>query len=118
MLPQCHNCGMRYSLHALGIGPGWSRAEFEALGVPFTGRCPSLGEDRPPRVGNPGDVKSVGSGISELRIDYGPGYRVYYLQDGLRLVLLLCGGDKSTQRNDIEEAHIIAAEWKKDEQHD
>lgn len=44
-------------------------------------------------AGNPGDVQPVGNGISELRIDYGPGYRVYYLQDGQRLVLLLCGGN-------------------------
>lgn len=44
-------------------------------------------------AGNPGDVQPVGNGISELRIDYGPGYRIYYLQDGQRLVLLLCGGN-------------------------
>lgn len=63
-------------------------------------------------AGNPGDVKSVGRGISELRIDVGPGYRVHYLQDGDRLVLLLCGGNKSSQRSDIKEAHRIADEWK------
>lgn len=68
-------------------------------------------------AGNPGDVKPVGEGISELRIDSGPGYRVYYLQDGSRWVLLLCGGEKSSQRHDIEEAHRIAEEWKHDEQH-
>ncbi|WP_287933178.1 type II toxin-antitoxin system RelE/ParE family toxin [Arthrobacter sp.] len=69
-------------------------------------------------AGNPGDVQPVGNGISELRIDYGPGYRVYYLQDGQRLVLLLCGGNKSSQRDDIKEAHRIAKDWKADEQHD
>ena len=63
-------------------------------------------------AGNPGDVKSIGSGISELRISYGPGYRVYYLQDGDRLILLLCGGDKSSQGKDIKEAHRIAEDWK------
>jgi len=63
-------------------------------------------------AGNPGDVKPVGDGISELRIDYGPGYRVYYLQEGSRLILLLCGGDKSTQQPDITQAHRIAEEWK------
>ena len=63
-------------------------------------------------AGNPGDVKPVGEGISELRIDYGPGYRVYYLQEGRRLILLLCGGDKSSQQKDIEEAKRIAADWK------
>lgn len=70
-------------------------------------------------AGNPGDVKSVGGGVSELRIDYGPGYRVYYLQEGARLILLLCGGDKSSQGNDIKDAQRIAQEWKeakKDEQ--
>jgi putative addiction module killer protein len=62
--------------------------------------------------GNPGDVKPVGEGISELRINYGPGYRVYYLQDGDELILLLCGGDKSTQDDDIKNAKRIAKEWK------
>ncbi|WP_181274119.1 type II toxin-antitoxin system RelE/ParE family toxin [Brevibacterium oceani] len=62
--------------------------------------------------GNPGDVKPVGGGISELRIRYGPGYRVYFLQDGARLILLLCGGDKSTQQRDINEAKRIGKEWK------
>lgn len=62
-------------------------------------------------AGNPGDVKPVGGGISELGIDHGPGYRVYYRQDGQRLILLLCGGDKSTQQRDIERAHQIAQEW-------
>ncbi len=52
-----------------------------------------------------GDCKSVGEGVSELRIDHGPGYRVYYGQDGQTLVLLLCGGDKATQPKDIEKAH-------------
>ena len=69
-------------------------------------------------LGNPGDVKPVGSGISELRINYGPGYRVYYLQDGERLVVLLCGGDKSTQPDDIMKAREIADEWRNKEQGD
>jgi len=62
--------------------------------------------------GNPGDVKPVGQGISELRLTYGPGYRVYYLQDGDRLILLLCGGDKSSQQKDIQKAHELATEWR------
>lgn len=59
--------------------------------------------------GNPGDMKSVGSGISEMRIDHGPGYRVYFHQRGPTIVLLLCGGDKSTQQSDIDKARAIAA---------
>lgn len=51
--------------------------------------------------GNAGDAKSVGRGVWELRMTYGPGYRVYYLRDGDQLILLLCGGDKSTQQKDI-----------------
>ena len=64
--------------------------------------------------GNPGDMKAVGNGVLELRLDVGPGYRVYYLQDGDTLILLLCGGDKSSQQNDIDKAHELAAEWHAD----
>ncbi|MGH7207452.1 MAG: type II toxin-antitoxin system RelE/ParE family toxin [Nitrospiraceae bacterium] len=53
-------------------------------------------------LGNVGDCHSVGEGVQELRIDYGPGYRVYFGQLGLTIVLLLCGGDKSTQAKDID----------------
>ncbi len=62
-------------------------------------------------MGNAGDVRPVGEGISEMRVDYGPGYRVYYTQRGQLLLLLLCGGDKSTQQKDIERAKAIAARW-------
>ena len=61
-------------------------------------------------LGNPGDVKPAGEGISELRIDYGPGYRVYYSQRGAASVMLLCGGDKSGQQADIAQAKKLAAE--------
>jgi putative addiction module killer protein len=63
-------------------------------------------------LGNPGDVKSVGSGISEMRIDYGPGYRVYFVQRGSAVLVILCGGDKRTQAADIKRAIKIAADWK------
>lgn len=56
------------------------------------------------QAGNPGDYKSLGEGVYELRIDYGPGYRVYYAVAGNHIVLLLCGGDKSTQQSDIATA--------------
>ncbi len=62
--------------------------------------------------GNPGDVKPVGGGLSEMRIDYGPGYRVYFMRRGPVLIVLLCGGDKSSQARDIEEAKKLAALWK------
>lgn len=60
----------------------------------------------------PGDVKLVGNGASELRLDYGPGYRVYYLREGRQLILLLSGGDTSSQDSDIKTAHQIAQEWR------
>ena len=59
-------------------------------------------------MGNPGDVKPAGEGISELRIDYGPGYRVYFKETGREIIILLSGGDKKTQQADIAEARKIA----------
>jgi putative addiction module killer protein len=58
------------------------------------------------RLGNLGDCKSVGEGIYELRVDYGPGYRVYFAQVGSIIILLLCGGDKRTQQPDIKKARL------------
>jgi putative addiction module killer protein len=59
-------------------------------------------------MGNPGDVKPVGEGVSELRVDYGPGYRVYYTMRGRTLIILLAGGDKRTQAVDIKIALRLA----------
>jgi putative addiction module killer protein len=63
--------------------------------------------------GNAGDVRPVGEGVSELRIDHGPGYRVYFQQRGSTIAVLLCGGDKRTQDRDIETAKRLAREWSK-----
>lgn len=61
-------------------------------------------------LGNPGDSKSVGEGVVEMRIAYGPGYRVYFTRQGQTVVILLCGGDKSSQRRDIAAAHRMMKE--------
>ena len=61
-------------------------------------------------LGNPGDTRSAGSPVVEMRIDHGPGYRIYYTQRGSVLVILLCGGDKSTQEADIRAAHSMLPE--------
>ncbi|MFF7061310.1 type II toxin-antitoxin system RelE/ParE family toxin [Pseudomonas sp. NPDC008258] len=62
--------------------------------------------------GLPGDVSPVGHGVSELRVHYGPGYRVYFHQAGSTFVILLCGGDKSSQQRDIKAAHQILRSWR------
>lgn len=62
-------------------------------------------------TGNPGDIKPIGEGLSEMRVDYGPGYRVYLAQRGSVLVILLCGGDKRTQDADIRKAKELARQY-------
>jgi putative addiction module killer protein len=74
-----------------------------------TGRAKILVRIRRLAFGNPGDVRPVGNGISEMRIDHGPGYRVYFVQRGAARVLILCGGDKTTQERDIKRAKGMAA---------
>jgi len=64
--------------------------------------------------GNFGDTKNVGDGVSELRVHVGPGYRIYFVQTGRIVLLLLCGGDKSTQRRDIERAKRLLRDSRED----
>jgi putative addiction module killer protein len=78
---------------------GWLHRLRDANGV---------GRIRRMEMGNPGDSKSVGQGILEMRIDYGPGYRIYYVHRGAQIVILLCGGDKRTQKQDIKRAQKLA----------
>ena len=67
-----------------------------------------VGRIRRIEMGNPGDTRGVGHGILEMRIDYGPGYRIYYVHRGAQIVILLCGGDKRTQPRDIKQAQKLA----------
>ncbi|HDS1519526.1 TPA: type II toxin-antitoxin system RelE/ParE family toxin [Stenotrophomonas maltophilia] len=74
----------------------------------FTGRARILARIRRLGEGNPGDHRNLTGGISELRVDVGPGYRVYYTQRGNEVVILLVGGDKGTQQRDIDKAKELA----------
>ena len=67
-----------------------------------------VGRIRRIEMGNPGETRGVGHGILEMRIDYGPGYRIYYVHRGAQIVILLCGGDKRTQPRDIKQAQKLA----------
>jgi putative addiction module killer protein len=71
----------------------------------ITGRIDRLSQ------GNPGHVRAVGEGISEMKVDTGPGYRIYYKQTGKTIIVILCGGDKSSQESDIRKAKQIAARF-------
>ena len=62
--------------------------------------------------GNFGDTQSLGDGISEMRIHYGPGYRLYFIRKGATVIVLLCGGDKNSQQRDIRRARQLAQEWR------
>lgn len=64
------------------------------------------------RLGNLGDSRSLGGGVYELKVDYGPGYRIYFADEGERIILLLMGGDKSTQTKDVARAKSFREDWK------
>ncbi len=74
----------------------------------FQGRIRILVRIERLAAGNPGDVKPIGEGVSELRINYGPGYRVYYKKIGQKVIILLAGGDKDSQQKDINTAIRLA----------
>ena len=99
-----------FSKSVLYIGHAFQLAETDEfhhwLGSLADRRAAARIVDRIKRAsnGNFGDAKSVGSGVSEMRIDYGPGYRVYFFRRGKELVILLCGGDKKSQKADIAKA--------------
>ena len=82
---------------------GWLRRLRDANAV-----ARIAGRIRRMEMGNPGDNRSVGQGVLEMRIDYGPGYRVYYVHRGAEIVILLCGGDKRTQQQDTKKALRVA----------
>jgi len=69
-------------------------------------------------AGNLGDIKALGGGLNEMRIDYGGGYRLYWTRQGKRLIILLAGGDKSTQERDIEQAHKLLEKIKEERDHE
>ena len=83
----------------------WTKLKDERARGVITARLDRLA------YGHAGDVEPVGEGISELRIHYGPGYRVYFQKRGSEIILLLCGGNKSTQGKDIKAAKRLATEW-------
>ena len=82
---------------------GWLRRLKDANAV-----ARIAGRIRRMEMGNPGDSRSVGQGVLEMRIDYGPGYRIYYVHRGVHIAILVCGGDKRTQQQDIKKALRLA----------
>ena len=95
------------SIYTTEVFDAW----FESLKDKQTARRIQTRIDRA-EEGNFGDHKAVGEGVSEMRIHYGPGFRVYFTQHGLEIVILLAGGDKSSQSKDIETAHELARQLK------
>lgn len=117
-LGACAPCRRSNCELQLTHGRGGQERDLRPLATKTEGparRRAGAGADRPTRSGQPRLTSNlVGSGISELRINYGPGYRIYYLRDGDTLILLLCGGDKSSQDADIKTAQRIATSWREE----
>ena len=91
-----------YQLQSTDVFDDWLRALQDRKG-----RARILARLESVQLGNLGDVKSVGAGVREMRIHFGPGYRIYFAQKGKIVLLLLCGGDKSTQARDIAKAQRL-----------
>jgi putative addiction module killer protein len=94
-----------YQLQSTEVFDDWLRALLDRKG-----RARILARLESVQLGNLGDVKSVGAGVREMRIHFGPGYRIYFAQKGKIVLLLLCGGDKSTQTRDIVKAQRLLKE--------
>jgi putative addiction module killer protein len=108
--PLTHCQFVNYSSHRVGIRKTEIFAEwFDRLRDEQAMRRIQVRIDRL-QLGNPGPHRPLAGGIVELKIDYGPGYRVYYCHRGALLVILLCGGDKDSQHRDIETARTLAAQ--------
>jgi putative addiction module killer protein len=103
--PIGYNAGMAYILQQTDTFNRWLRAMRD-----LRARTAILRRLDRVREGNLGDVKRIGDGVSEMRLDVGPGYRVYFTRRGNTVILLLCGGDKSSQARDIELAKRLAGE--------
>ena len=101
---------MNYNSHVLEVRQTAAFASWLAQLRDASARARILVRIRRLELGNPGDTKSVGEGVSELRVPYGPGYRVYFIRQGQEVVLLLCAGDKSSQSRDIATAKQMAKE--------
>jgi putative addiction module killer protein len=101
---------MGYSLGMIEVRETEAYADWFASLRDLQARARVLVRIRRLSLGNAGDVKAVGEGVSELRIDYGPGYRVYFVRRGALLIVLLGGGDKRSQRRDIAAALELAKE--------
>lgn len=98
-----------YIIRQTAVFRAWLEAIRDAKG-----KARILARIRSAEHGNLGDVEAVGAGISEMRVHIGPGYRVYFTRIGGQIILLLCAGDKGSQRRDIEKARILADIWRKE----
>jgi putative addiction module killer protein len=91
----------------MNFGTGWVVCAIAELWRRIVSRIRRM------ELGNPGAVRQLGGGLAEMKVDYGPGYRIYFVERNKSIILLLCGGDKSTQRRDIDRARGLAEELRR-----